>query len=68
LAAPNKNTLLIEGEDYYWSEQGQMVLTAQYLLKRGYCCGLLCCNCPYGTDIQSAAAKQRKNRGTIKNK
>jgi len=37
---------LIEGEDYYF-ENGLMVLTARFLLKRGYCCGNGCRHCPY---------------------
>ncbi len=36
----------IEGVDYYF-ENGLMVLTAHYLLKRGYCCANKCRNCPY---------------------
>ena len=28
-----------EGLDYYYNDHGMMVLTAHYLLKRGYCCG-----------------------------
>ncbi len=36
----------IEGIDYYL-ENGLMVLTAHFLLKRGYCCGNRCLNCPY---------------------
>jgi uncharacterized protein DUF5522 len=38
---------LKEGEDYYF-EDGLMVLTARYLLRRGYCCEQGCRNCPYG--------------------
>lgn len=38
---------LIEGEDYYF-ENGLMVLTARYLLRRGYCCEHGCRHCPYG--------------------
>lgn len=38
---------LKEGEDYYW-ENGFMVFTAAYLLKRGYCCKSGCRHCPYG--------------------
>jgi len=38
---------LREGEDYYF-EDGLMVLTARYLLRRGYCCEQGCLNCPYG--------------------
>jgi len=37
---------LLEGEDYYF-EDGLMVLTAKFLLDRGYCCGNGCRHCPY---------------------
>jgi hypothetical protein len=37
---------LIEGEDYY-AEGGTIVFTAQYHLRRGYCCGRGCRHCPY---------------------
>lgn len=39
---------LTEGEDFYFNEQGFMVLTAHYLLQRGFCCGNGCRHCPYG--------------------
>lgn len=38
---------LNEGEDYYL-ENGLMVFTAKYHLKRGYCCQSGCRHCPYG--------------------
>jgi hypothetical protein len=38
---------LIENEDYYF-ENGLMVLTSRYLLRRGYCCEQGCRHCPYG--------------------
>ncbi len=38
---------LIEGEDYYFNEEGFMVFTAKYLLDRGYCCQNGCKHCPY---------------------
>ncbi len=38
---------LIEGEDYYYNEQGYIVLTEKYHLQRGYCCGNGCLHCPY---------------------
>jgi hypothetical protein len=38
---------LVEGVDYTM-ENGFMVFTAFYLLKRGYCCESGCRNCPYG--------------------
>ncbi|MEP7236754.1 MAG: DUF5522 domain-containing protein [Ferruginibacter sp.] len=36
-----------EGEDYYYNDQGFIVLTAKYHLDRGYCCGNGCKHCPY---------------------
>ncbi|MEO9967518.1 MAG: DUF5522 domain-containing protein [Reichenbachiella sp.] len=37
-----------ESEDYYFNEQGLMVFTQAYHLKRGYCCKNGCKHCPYG--------------------
>lgn len=38
---------LIENRDYYFNPEGLMVLTAHFLLQRGYCCGNGCFHCPY---------------------
>ena len=38
---------LIEGEDFYFNEDGYIVLTAKFLLQRGECCGNGCKHCPY---------------------
>jgi hypothetical protein len=38
---------IIEGTDYYFNEQGYIVLTEKYHLERGYCCGNGCIHCPY---------------------
>ena len=38
---------LTEGEDYYYNEQGYIVLTAKYHLQKGNCCGNCCKHCPY---------------------
>jgi hypothetical protein len=37
---------LKEGEDYYL-EDGYLVFTEAYQLKRGYCCGSGCRHCPW---------------------
>jgi hypothetical protein len=37
---------MTEGEDYYY-DNGKMVFTEKYLLKRGYCCNNGCRHCPY---------------------
>jgi Family of unknown function (DUF5522) len=38
---------LTEGEDFYYNEQGYVVLTEKYHLKKGSCCGNGCRHCPY---------------------
>ena len=38
---------LIEGIDFYYNENGLLVLTEQYHLEKGYCCGYGCRHCPY---------------------
>ena len=35
-------------EDYYFNEDGYLVMTEKYHLKRGYCCESGCKHCPYG--------------------
>jgi len=43
---PNQPLTLIPG-DYYINENGMMVFTAAYHLRRGTCCGSGCKHCPY---------------------
>ena len=38
---------LKEGLDYYFNEQGFVVLTEKYHLNKGFCCGNGCKHCPY---------------------
>ena len=45
--------MLSEGIDFYINETGYVVFTTEYHLKRGYCCGNGCLNCPW--------AKAQKN-------
>lgn len=44
LSAQDQNK---EAPDYYF-ENGLMVMTEQYHLKRGHCCGSKCRHCPFG--------------------
>jgi hypothetical protein len=39
--------VLVEGVDYYL-EGAALVFTAEYHLRRGYCCESGCRHCPYG--------------------
>ena len=34
-------------DEFYYNEQGSLVFTAQYHLRRGYCCKNQCRHCPY---------------------
>jgi tRNA (guanine-N7-)-methyltransferase len=48
-----------EEGDYYFLEDGRMVFTEQYHLKRGYCCGSGCRHCPYNHKNVPSHKKQR---------
>ena len=52
---------VLNPEDYYIEDE-KIVLTADYLLRRGFCCGNLCRNCPYGEEIQRAAGMRPTGR------
>ncbi len=38
---------LVEGEDFYYNEEGYMVLTEKFHVQKGFCCGNGCKHCPY---------------------
>ncbi|MCA1751806.1 MAG: DUF5522 domain-containing protein [Cryomorphaceae bacterium] len=40
----------LDSDDFYKTEEGYIVFTAKYLLRRGYCCQNGCKHCPYGFD------------------
>jgi hypothetical protein len=48
----------LEPEDYYFNEQGFMVFTKEYHLKRGYCCKNGCKHCPYG--LRESQCKRKR--------
>lgn len=50
----------VESEDYYTNEEGFIVFTEKYHLKRGYCCKSNCKHCPYGYDIKTGELKPKK--------
>lgn len=52
-----------EGVDYYFNEDGLMVFTREYHLKRGYCCKNKCKHCPWGF-----GRKKEKKTGQDDNK
>ncbi|NBA89135.1 hypothetical protein GVN16_25380 [Emticicia sp. CRIBPO] len=44
----NKEPEEIKEELFYFNEEGLMVFTRDFHLKRGYCCKNGCLHCPYG--------------------
>jgi hypothetical protein len=49
---------LVEGIDFYYNEEGYIVLTRAYHLERGYCCGNGCLHCPY--DYENVPGEKRQ--------
>ncbi|MGN6194570.1 MAG: DUF5522 domain-containing protein [Ginsengibacter sp.] len=60
------NNDLQEGIDFYFDESGLMVFTEKYHLKRNYCCGNGCRNCPYDyenvTDLKRREILQQQKK------
>jgi len=52
----------LDPEDYYYSEQGFIVFTEKYHLKRGYCCQSGCRHCPYGFDSKTQKQKNQREK------
>lgn len=50
--------MLKESEDYYFNEQGFLVFTENYHLKRGYCCQNKCKHCPWKKKSKSGKEKR----------
>lgn len=48
---------LVESVDFYFDDNGYMVLTEQYHLDKGHCCGYGCRNCPF--DFESVPEPKR---------
>ena len=53
-----KDTVLIEGEDFYFTPEGYKCFTEKHHLKRGYCCKTGCRHCPYGYDKKTGRTKK----------
>ncbi|MBS1929951.1 MAG: hypothetical protein JST72_02575 [Bacteroidetes bacterium] len=64
-----KNEKLIEGEHFYFNDEGLMVFTEKYHLEKGYCCGMGCLHCPYQYEAvpeprKSELVKKRTKRNS----
>jgi hypothetical protein len=51
----------LEDGDFYYSEEGFIVFTEQYHLKRGYCCKSGCKHCPYGYNKKTGRFDREKS-------
>jgi hypothetical protein len=58
----------LEEGDYYISEEGFIVFTEKYHLKRGYCCKSGCKHCPYGYDKKTDTFKKKSIDSKNENK
>jgi len=55
-----------EKEDFYLSDEGYIIFTEKYHLKRGYCCLNGCKHCPYGE--KKSLKKNQAERSGSQNK
>ncbi len=49
-----------DDEPYYYMENGLIVFTEAYHLKRGYCCKNRCRHCPYGNKKEGDDKLERR--------
>jgi hypothetical protein len=49
----------LDPDDFYYSDEGYIIFTGKYLLKRGYCCKNGCKHCPYGFDRKAGRIVKR---------
>lgn len=54
-----------EGEDYIINDQGLLVFTKEYHLKRGSCCKNKCLNCPWNYGKEKGNNEIKKEDGDI---
>ncbi|MEI6489575.1 MAG: DUF5522 domain-containing protein [Bacteroidota bacterium] len=54
------NQKKLDPDEFYYSEQGYIVYTEKYLLKRGYCCQNGCKHCPYGFNKSKGRFEKKK--------
>lgn len=57
----NLSSQNLEPDDFYKSEDGYIIFTEKYLLKRGYCCKNGCKHCPYGYCKKSGRIIKKNN-------
>jgi len=58
----------LDKDDYYLTEEGYIVFTEAYHLKRGYCCQSNCRHCPYGFNKKNKTEDKRTMENTTASK
>ncbi|MBC6491972.1 DUF5522 domain-containing protein [Flavihumibacter stibioxidans] len=59
---------LIEGIDFYYNEDGYVVLTEKYHLEKGVCCGNGCLHCPFDyINVPEPRRSQLQQQKAIRN-
>ena len=48
----------LEPEDFYTTEEGFIIFTEKYHLKRGHCCQSGCKHCPFGFDKKTGTFRK----------
>ena len=51
----------LDPKDFYMSEEGFIVFTEKYHLKRGQCCMSGCKHCPYGFNKKTGRVEGKNN-------
>ena len=55
----------LDAEDFYKTEDGYIVFTEKYHLKRGFCCLSGCKHCPYGYDPKTGKFDEEKKKSVM---
>jgi len=53
---------MLDETDYYFNEEGLLVFTASYHLKRGFCCKNGCKHCPWNYCHKNNIDSQTKTK------
>ncbi len=59
MAVMGSEKLPLEPDDFYRTEEGYIVFTEKYHLKRGYCCQSGCKHCPYGFNRKTGKVEKK---------
>lgn len=52
----------LQPDDFYYNNQGKIVMTEEYHKKRGKCCGSGCLHCPYEPKFEKGNTKLQESR------